>query len=53
MLISDISNSRIRAIDLESGIIRTIAGNGKRGKPADNRLAIEQATYWPEGSNYG
>ena len=50
MLISDISNSRIRAIDLDSGIIRTIAGNGKRGKPADNRLAIEQPLIGPRAA---
>ena len=50
MLISDISNSRIRAIDLESGIIRTVAGNGKRGKPTDNKPAIEQPLVGPRAT---
>ena len=50
MLISDISNSRIRAIDLESGIIRTVAGNGKRGKPIDNKPAIEQPLVGPRAT---
>ena len=50
MLISDISNSRIRAVDLESGIIRTVAGNGKRGKPTDNKPAIEQPLIGPRAT---
>ena len=50
MLISDISNLRIRAIDLDSGIIRTVAGNGKRGKPIDNKLAITQPLIGPRSA---
>ena len=33
LLIADIRNRRIRAVDLNSGIIRTIAGNGKKENP--------------------
>ena len=50
MLISDISNLRIRAVDLESGIIRTVAGNGKRGKPTDNKPAIKQPLVGPRAA---
>ena len=50
MLISDISNSRIRAVDLESGIIRTVAGNGKRGKPTDNMSATTQPLIGPRAA---
>ena len=50
MLISDISNSRIRSVDLESGIIRTVAGNGKRGKPTDNKPAIAQPLIGPRAA---
>ena len=53
LLISDISNLRIRAVDLESGIIRTVAGNGKRGKPTDKHACHCTTTYWSKGSNYG
>ena len=50
MLISDINNLRIRAVDLESGIIRTVAGNGKRGKPVDNMPAIAQPLISPRAA---
>ena len=50
MLISDISNSRIRAVDLDSGIIRTVAGNGKRGKPTDNMPATAQPLIGPRAA---
>jgi len=56
MLISDISNLRIRAVDLESEIIRTVAGNGKRGKPTDNMPAIAQPLIGPRAAimdNFG
>jgi len=50
LLIADISNSRIRAVDLESSIIRTVAGNGKRGKPVDNMPAIAQPLIGPRAA---
>ena len=50
ILISDISNLRIRAVDLESGIIRTVAGNGKRGKPVDDMPAIAQPLIGPRAA---
>ena len=50
ILISDISNLRIRAVDLESGIIRTVAGNGKRGKPIDNMPATAQPLIGPRAA---
>jgi sugar lactone lactonase YvrE len=31
----DLDNHRVRAIDLKSGIVTTVAGNGQRGKPVD------------------
>ena len=50
MLISDISNLRIRAIDMDSGIIRTVAGNGKRGKPIDSKTATAQPLIGPRSA---
>jgi sugar lactone lactonase YvrE len=40
LLICDIGNSRVRSLDLETGIISTLAGNGEReGTPDDGPLA--------------
>ncbi len=39
LLVADIGNHRIRRIDLKSGTVETIAGNGKRTMPRDGGLA--------------
>ncbi|QDS96289.1 NHL repeat protein [Roseimaritima multifibrata] len=59
MLVADINNRRIRQIDLASGAVKTVAGNGKRGVPQDGQLATEQpfvdpraAAFAPDGSWY-
>jgi sugar lactone lactonase YvrE len=38
--VADIGNSRTRMIDLASGIVTTVAGNGKKGLPADDSDAL-------------
>ena len=35
LYLDDLDNRRIRAIDLKTGIVRTVAGNGKKGVPED------------------
>jgi DNA-binding beta-propeller fold protein YncE len=35
LYLADLDNRRIRAIDLRTGVVTTVAGNGKRGVPAD------------------
>ena len=50
LLIADIRNRRIRAVDLSSGIIRTVAGNGIRGKPIDGKPALGQPLMDPRAS---
>jgi sugar lactone lactonase YvrE len=37
----DLDNRRIRAVDMQSGVIRLIAGNGERGSPKDGAVARE------------
>jgi sugar lactone lactonase YvrE len=39
LYIADLGNRRIRAVDMASGIIRTVAGNGARGVPEDGAAA--------------
>lgn len=41
LLIADIGNHRTRAIDLGTGIVQTVAGNGKRGLPVDGAGALD------------
>ncbi len=41
LIVADLSNRRVRAIDLKNGIITTVAGNGQRGIPADGAVATE------------
>ncbi|MFK5924069.1 MAG: hypothetical protein QM496_17975 [Verrucomicrobiota bacterium] len=49
LLISDINNRRIRAIDLKTGTISTIAGNGEKGIPKDDTLATQSPLFDPRG----
>ena len=39
LYVADIDNKRIRRINLATGIVETVAGNGKAGKPEDGSLA--------------
>ncbi len=41
ILIADIGNNRVRRIDLASGIVTTLAGNGKKGNPQDGAAALD------------
>ena len=40
LYLADLDNRRIRAVPLKTGIIRTIAGNGQKGVPADGASAL-------------
>jgi sugar lactone lactonase YvrE len=39
MYLADLDNRRIRAVDLTTGLVRTVAGNGEKGVPADGAMA--------------
>ena len=36
----DLDNHRVRCVDLKSGVVSTVAGNGQRGKPVDGSDAV-------------
>jgi DNA-binding beta-propeller fold protein YncE len=39
LYLADLDNRRIRMVDLKSGIVTTVAGNGERGVPSDGSTA--------------
>lgn len=39
--IADLGNKRIRMVDLRTGVVSTVAGNGKRGVPKDGSVATK------------
>ncbi len=39
--LADLDNSRIRVVNPKTGLVRTVAGNGRKGIPADGAIAIE------------
>lgn len=41
MYIADTGNRRIRAVNLKSGVVSTVAGNGEKGVPADGADALQ------------
>ncbi len=43
----DLENRRLRAVEMQSGIIRLIAGNGDRGVPADGAVARDAPLFDP------
>jgi len=41
LYLADLDNLRIRAVDPKIGLVRTVAGNGKKGVPTDGAKATE------------
>jgi DNA-binding beta-propeller fold protein YncE len=50
LIVTDLGNRRIREIDLSTGKIRTIAGNGHRGVPQDGQPAVQQPLVDPRAA---
>lgn len=47
LYVADLTNKRVRRIDLSSGIVTTVAGNGQEGIPADGALAADSPLVDP------
>ena len=45
--IADLNNHRIRAVELKSGLVTTVAGNGEKGIPRDGSLATQSPLVDP------
>jgi sugar lactone lactonase YvrE len=50
LLVADLANSRLRRIDLTSGIVTTVAGNGTKGKPLDGAAPLETPLAGPRAA---
>jgi streptogramin lyase len=47
LYVADIGNHRIRRIDLESGVVESVAGDGQRQPPRDGQTAQENPVLGP------
>jgi DNA-binding beta-propeller fold protein YncE len=47
LYICDLDNRRVRAVDLKTRVITTVAGNGSKGVPQDGGAALEQPLVDP------
>jgi len=45
--VTDLVNRRIRKVDMQTGIVTTVAGNGERGVPKDGQEATQQPLVDP------
>jgi len=41
LYLADLDNRRVRAVNLKTGLVRTVAGNGERGVPKDGAMAVD------------
>jgi DNA-binding beta-propeller fold protein YncE len=47
LYLADLDNRRIRKVDLKSGLVSTVAGNGEKGVPTDGARATKQPLVDP------
>ncbi len=50
LYLTDLGNRRIRKIDMASGVVTTVAGNGQKGVPTDGGKATEQPLVDPRAA---
>jgi len=48
--IADLGNRRIRVLDLETNVVRTVAGNGTKGVPEDGAVALNAPLVDPRAA---
>jgi DNA-binding beta-propeller fold protein YncE len=53
LYVADLDNRRIRAIDMKTRTVRTVAGNGKKGTPTEGDLAIAAPLLGPRAVAVG
>ena len=47
MHLADLKNRRIRNVDLKTGLVTTVCGNGKKGEPSDGAVATQSPLVDP------
>lgn len=47
LYVCDLGNRRVRAVNLASGVVTTVAGNGEKGAPVDGKPALGQPLVDP------
>ncbi|MEP4077973.1 hypothetical protein [Haloferula sp.] len=47
LYLADLKNRRVRMVDLKTGIVSTVAGNGKKGVPQDGGIATDSPLVDP------
>ena len=50
MVVTDLGNRRVRVIDMKSGVVSLVAGNGRKGVPADGAVATEAPLVDPRAA---
>ncbi|MFM7244042.1 MAG: hypothetical protein ACKO40_07685 [Planctomycetaceae bacterium] len=50
LLVADVLNARLRAIDLRTGLVATVAGTGRAGRPIDGVSALESPLAGPRAA---
>ena len=53
LYVADVMNNRVRCVDLKSGNITTVAGNGEAKMPTDGAAAIDSPLRGPRGIDFG
>jgi DNA-binding beta-propeller fold protein YncE len=50
LILADLDNRRVRKIELATGIVTTVAGNGEKGVPKDGEPAVDQPLVDPRAA---
>jgi sugar lactone lactonase YvrE len=50
MVVTDLDNRRVRMIEMKTGIVSLVAGNGQKGVPADGAVAVEAPLVDPRAA---